>query len=74
MHLSNWTETVQTHQIELSCEGNFYFEVTLLSAQTVDSYVDGGVHASDGGRCHPSIRGDIYVTIHGLHLYVCSYV
>ena len=23
-------------------------------------YVDGGVHASDGGRCHPSIRGDIY--------------
>ena len=22
-------------------------------------YVDGGVHASDGGRCHPSIRGDI---------------
>ena len=24
-------------------------------------YVDGGVHASDGGRCHPSIRGDIFV-------------
>jgi len=23
------------------------------------AYVDRGVHASDGGRCHPSFRGEI---------------
>ena len=28
--------------------------------QEVRRYVDGWVHASDGGRCHPSIRGDIF--------------
>ena len=31
------------------------------------------MHASDGGRCHPSIRGDIYEVL-VQYLYVCSYV
>ena len=41
-------------------------------------YVDGEVHASGGGRCHPSIRGDISKfessKLNRLYLYVCSYV
>ena len=35
-------------------------------------YVDGGVHASDGGRCHPSIRGDIYAK--NVFVFICMCV
>ena len=31
-----------------------------LSPKFTRQYVDGVVHASDGGRCHPSFRGDIF--------------
>ena len=47
----------------------------LYTSLNDNRYVDGGVHASDGGRCHPSIRGDIFFFWNVvLYLYVCSYV
>ena len=48
---------------------------TNSSLNNDNRYVDGGVHASDGGRCHPSIRGDNLTAFElNFYLYVCSYV
>ena len=39
---------------------NEAFLTTVRKQFSNNKYVDGGVHASDGGRIHPSIRGDIF--------------
>jgi len=37
------------------------------------TYVGGEVHASDGRRCHPSVRGDI-CQYHGPIIFICMCV
>jgi len=41
---------------------------------TLDRYVGGGVHASDGRRCHPSVRGDISTQFCLCFLSVCVFL
>ena len=45
-----------------------------VDGKLIGTYVRGGVHASDGRRCHPSIRGDIYVLIVIIFLSVCVFL
>ena len=53
-------KNIELWKVDVDGKHNIAKSQRISAMPTFKMYVDGGVHASDGGRCHPSFRGDIY--------------